>query len=364
MNVLLLTDKLIVGGAETYFCKLENHLAHRNLTFYYGAAEGELQSRLLHQDKFVKLTRHSHRRNYRTLSRFIKKHAIKVIHANSLRMLGYGILLKHFCKWDIQLVYTKHNVTILEKKMPFLFTKLLNTYVKRIITVSQFERDSLVMLGVNPQRIQTIHNGVDLQQFPLKKAGQASPIHVGILARLSDEKNHELFIEIAEKMKDDKPFRFFIGGDGPEKDHLQQLITHKRLEDHVVMCGEIKDPEAFIKDMDVMLVTSKREVFPMVVIESMAVGTPVVSIDRGGIKEAVRDGVTGHLIPRHSADLFKEKITQLFSNPRLQSHIVKNSRERVEQDFSLDQMVKKTLQEYLFIAEETKKFSSVVLNKE
>ncbi|MBN8235213.1 glycosyltransferase family 4 protein [Halobacillus kuroshimensis] len=364
MNVLLLTDKLIVGGAETYFCKLENHLAHRNLTFYYGAATGELQSRLLHQDKYVELTRHSHGRNFMTLYRFIKKHSIKVIHANSLRMLGYGILLKHFCEWDIQLIYTKHNVTILEKKMPLLFSKLLNTYVKRIITVSQFERDSLVLLGVNPQRIQTIHNGVDLQQFPFKKAGQTSPIHVGILARLSEEKNHELFIEVAEKMKNERQFRFFIGGDGPEKDYLQQLITRKRLEDQVVMCGEIEHPETFIKEMDVMLVTSKREVFPMVVIESMAVGTPVVSIDCGGIKEAVTDGVTGYLIPQHSADLFKDKITSLFSSTALYSHIVKSSRERVEERFSLDQMVEKTVREYLFITEGTKKFSSVVLNKE
>ena len=64
----------------------------------------------------------------------------------------------------IKVVYTKHNVTILEKKMPILFRYFINKYVNNIITVSEFEKN-LISMHVAEEKIKTIYNGVDIEKF-------------------------------------------------------------------------------------------------------------------------------------------------------------------------------------------------------
>ena len=65
----------------------------------------------------------------------------------------------------MKIVYTKHNVTILEKKMPTLFRYFMNKYVNNIITVSEFEKNNLISIHVAEEKINTIYNGVDIEKF-------------------------------------------------------------------------------------------------------------------------------------------------------------------------------------------------------
>lgn len=140
MNILVITDKLILGGAEMYFCKLENQLQHPNITFYYAAGPGELYEKIKHKEKFSEISRTKHFHNINKLRRLISDRQIDIIHANSLRMVLYCIAVKSFIKKKFRIVYTKHNVTSLEQKNPFIFAHLLNNHVERIITVSEFEK--------------------------------------------------------------------------------------------------------------------------------------------------------------------------------------------------------------------------------
>ena len=104
-------------------------------------------------------------RNIHYLRKEIYKRKIELIHANSLRMVLYAFLLQKFIKRKIKIVYTKHNVTILEKKMPFLFRYVMNKYVNNIITVSEFEKNNLISIHVAEEKVKTIYNGVDIENF-------------------------------------------------------------------------------------------------------------------------------------------------------------------------------------------------------
>ncbi|MBX0357653.1 glycosyltransferase family 4 protein [Halobacillus sp. Nhm2S1] len=347
MNVLLLTDKLSFGGAEIYFCKLENHLEHPDINFYYAAGPGDLQNRIANKDHYVELKRDKHYGNLLKLRKVVKLNGISIIHANSLRMVMYGIALKMMTRKPIKLLYTKHNITWLELKSRRIFSTIMNRFVDRIITVSDFEKNSLLDSGVRKDILKTIYNGVDLEQFIFREKKEGQAFNVGALARLSEEKNLEFFIEIARKCNGMKNVNFVIGGDGPERNKLETLINRYGLSGNVKMLGSINHPEKFIGDMDVMLLTSNREVFPMVVLESMAVGTPIISIDRGGISEALLEGQTGYLVSEHSTEAFHEKILTLFSDSSKQRELSMKARSRVEKEFSLKKMVDETLQEYL-----------------
>ena len=346
MNILLITDKLITGGAETYFCKLENQLQHPNSNFYYSAASGEMQKSIKHKDQFSELSRTKHAQNIKKLREIIIEKQIDMIHANSLRMVLYSILLKKLTKTKVKIVYTKHNVTILEKKIPVVFRFLLNRYVERIITVCDFEKMSLLKIGVKLDKITTVYNGVDLKQFIFQKKEKREGFKIGILGRLSAEKNHALFVEIANKLRDVSSLMFYIAGDGPERQAIQNRIQSYNLAHKIKMVGAVSQPEDFLRDMDLILLTSLREVFPMVILEAMAVGTPIISINIGGIGEAIIDKQTGYLIAEHSVEDIIEKILQIQSEEDMRHQMIENARRKVESEFSLEQMVDQTIKVY------------------
>ncbi|MFC9597767.1 glycosyltransferase family 4 protein [Peribacillus butanolivorans] len=345
-NVLLLTDKLITGGAEMYFCKLENHLKDENMTFYSAAATGELYNQIHNKHQFIPLSLKNHLANLKTLSKEVNQKEIDVIHANSLRMLLYSIAIKKITKRKIKLVYTKHNVTILEKKMPLLFKKVLNQNVDQIIAVSNFEKENLLQFGVKKELIRTIYNGVDVEHFSFQQLQPKETFNVGILARLSKEKNHELFLKIANELQDVPNVMFYIAGDGPEREFVEKMIKDLKLHHKVKLLGNASNPYEFICNMDLLLLTSLREVFPMVVLEAMATGTPIVSVDVGGIKEAVVDHETGVLIPHHSEKEFAEKIRILHDDKGLRQRLGSTARQKVEKSFSLTNMIHSTLETY------------------
>ncbi|WP_433771796.1 glycosyltransferase family 4 protein [Bacillus wiedmannii] len=342
MNILLMTDKLITGGAESYFCKLENNLQCESFTIYTAAGDGELYQSLARKENFILLSRSNHLRNIHYLRKEIYKRKIDIIHANSLRMVLYAFLLQKFIKKKMKIVYTKHNVTILEKKMPILFRYFMNKYVNNIITVSEFERNNLISIHVAEEKIKTIYNGVDIEKFLFQQKKKESIYKIGILARLSKEKNHQLFVKIANVLRKRNDFMFYIAGDGPEKESIMKEIEKYGLQQSVKMLGNISEPHEFIGNMDALLLLSFREVFPMVVIEAMATGTPIVSIDVGGINEAVIDGESGVLISEYCEKEFADALKELQENEEKMNDMRVKARKKAERNFSLTKMVEET----------------------
>ncbi|MGA9287181.1 MAG: glycosyltransferase, partial [Anaerobacillus sp.] len=238
MNVLLITDKLIHGGAENYFCRLENELHNSDLSMFSAAGPGELFSQIKHKENFHNMSRTNHMKNILDIRLLIKKHQIDVIHANSLRMVLYLCFIKIFFRKNknLRILYTKHNITALEKS-PALFSRLINRYVDRIIAVSQFERENLIRTGVKASKVTTVYNGVDLDKFHFRNKMKGENFKVGILARLSEEKNHALFLQIASDLRDINNLMFYIAGDGPERENILKQIEALGIADKVVLVG-------------------------------------------------------------------------------------------------------------------------------
>jgi glycosyltransferase involved in cell wall biosynthesis len=346
MNVLLLTDKLTTGGAEMYFCKLENNLPDGEVTVYTAAGPGELYSHIKRKNRFIELKRSNPLFNFWLVRQLIIRKKIDIIHANSLRAVLLLLFIRITIFRAFHCIYTKHNVTVLERKVPLLMAFLLNNFVTKVITVSHFESENLLGLGVYIQKIITIYNGVDLDQFQYQDKKKSLVFKIGILARISEEKNHGLFIDVANELRHYTNIEFYVAGDGPDFPVIRERIKDLNLEDKISLVGNSEYPEKFIHEMDVLLLTSKREVFPMVVLEAMAVGTPMISIDKGGIKEAIIDNETGILISDHSVETFCTKIKELKENSSLRLKLIQKARDKVMKEFSLNQMVDLTYQEY------------------
>jgi glycosyltransferase involved in cell wall biosynthesis len=163
-------------------------------------------------------------------------------------------------------------------------------------------------LGHPPEKVQIIHNGVDVRRFvpvagrdPVLAAelgvGPDDPV-VGIFAALRPEKDHSSLLRAFRQVLDEEPeARLLIVGDGTQRAVLEKLAAELGVAGQVVFAGARPDVPALLGLVDVVVLSSYTECFPMAVLEAMACGVPVVCSAVGGIPEMVEDGVTGRLVP-------------------------------------------------------------------
>src|SRR5262249_31013234 len=135
---------------------------------------------------------------------------------------------------------------------------------------------------------------------------------VGAAGRLSREKGFERFVEAAASVRRALPGAgFVLFGDGPRRDAIRRHIPQHELEGCFVLAGFRDDVQRFLPWLDVAVSSSYTEGLPLVVLEAMAAGVPVVATAVGGTPEAVLEGVTGHLVAPGDAAAIANRIVGL-----------------------------------------------------
>lgn len=183
-----------------------------------------------------------------------------------------------------------------------------------------------------------IHDAIDIEQaFPDRADARRRlglpldvPI-VGTIGRFTEEKDHDTLLRAARRLVDRQPRALVaIAGYGPLHDRLLQQCDRLDLAGHVRFLGEITDPYAFNAAVDVFVLTSRWEGFPVVILEAMAAGRPVVSTRVGGIAEAVEQGRSGFLSePGDDAGL-AAAMAQLVADETLRARLGAAARQDVE----------------------------------
>lgn len=167
-----------------------------------------------------------------------------------------------------------------------------------------------------------IENGIDVHETKNKAENQEvelpvnEKIKVGLIGRLNRVKNPRLFVEIQKKLNEDKVdnYIFYIVGDGPLKSEILNLISTSNLQEKVIMTGFISWIEAFINSMDIILITSDHEGLPMVLLEAMALETPVITTAVGGIPQVIGNGMYGTMINDDYLNTFVRKLKDYLDN--------------------------------------------------
>lgn len=195
-----------------------------------------------------------------------------------------------------------------------------------------------------PSKLVTIYNGIDVIPDPseeqvraLRAELQAHPDTplVGIVGRLSLEKDHRTFLDAARFVLNRRPdVRFLIVGGGPLRRQIEADVQRWGLTGSVKVLGERKDALAIIRLLDVLVLTSRSEGFPNVLLEAAAVGTAVVTTSAGGAAEVVEDGRTGFVVPCRNSWAVGECVLQLLTKPDMRSRFVDAGRRRAETLFA------------------------------
>jgi glycosyltransferase involved in cell wall biosynthesis len=210
-----------------------------------------------------------------------------------------------------------------------------------------------VQLGVPRGRIRTILNGIPLDRYvrsasrPLRAdLGLASdePL-IGVVGRITPWKGQELFLRIAEQwIASGRAGRFVIIGrafneDAPFEQRLRRQIADGPLQGRVSMVPFQSDISAALSSLDVLLHTSlKPEPFGRVLIESMAVGTPVVAAGAGGVAAILTQEVDGLVVPPGDVPAYLSALRRLLDDRAGARLLAERARKTVQSRFSLDRV--------------------------
>ena len=198
-------------------------------------------------------------------------------------------------------------------------------------------------------KVRIIPNGIDVERFSPRPVDEAlrreiglrpgAPV-AGIVARLRSEKNVELFLDVANKIRREMPAtQFLIIGDGPDRAALEERSRALGLADRVRFVGNRADVPELLALMDVFVLTSHIEASPVSILEAFAMGKPVVATQVGSVAEAVRDGENGFLAPAGDGDALAARTVELLQNPATAAAMGKKGREFVVEQASVDVMV-------------------------
>ena len=173
-------------------------------------------------------------------------------------------------------------------------------------------------------------------------------ILVGIVGRLTEIKNHQMFLNSVARLKGQTGMRFVVIGDGSLRESLEKQARSLGVESEVIFTGGRRDPEYFYPALDIVALTSLNEGTPLTLIEAMANARPVVATSVGGVVDLLGDVVEdgpyqvcerGIRVPTGDEGAFAAALSRLAADRQLQSELGARGREFVERIYRKERLI-------------------------
>lgn len=209
----------------------------------------------------------------------------------------------------------------------------------RIICISEHCRSQLMALS-DPghwNKMDVVHCGVDLDRYSFRcRSRDGQPLHVVTVGRLVPEKGHGILLRAIARLRGyGVDATLTLVGAGPELGRLTGLARQLRLESSVVFAGAVGQDElpGLLRSADVFALASFSEGLPVVLMEAMASGVPVVATAIAGIPELIENERNGLLVAPGREDQMADAIRTIAENPGLAECLAKQARATVEAQF-------------------------------
>lgn len=251
--------------------------------------------------------------------------------------------------------------------LPYLLTdpsqqdeyRKTSAVLARLICVSDAVGESHCSAGIDPALVKTIHNGVAPHQPFRSRAALRGEWGVGdapvllMVGRLAEQKGHALLLDALPAVRAAHPdVVVLLAGDGPLLIPTARRISAKGLAGSVRMLGNRSDVADLMMLADLLVLPSAFEGLPLVALEAMAAGLPVVATIAPGNAEAIEDGVTGRLAAADAAS-FADAIVAMFADRDKLATIGTAAIDRQQARFSADRMIAETRAVYAGVQDRT-----------
>ena len=228
----------------------------------------------------------------------------------------------------------KKNITDLyEKRLLFERYKDCNN---NFIAISKDTKDyfTKVIPPALKQNIFLLSNAIDFKRFHFAKRGKPKSdkiIHAICVGSLVNKKNQAFLIPIISYLKS-KGYvcKIDVLGDGPNRESLQTQIDSNNLNEEITLHGNVKNVEEFMRNTDFYIHTATYEPFGLVLLEAMASGLPVISLDGKGNRDIVEHQKNGYIFQEQNAEQFGSILIDLIENHELYETISLNAQKHSE----------------------------------
>ncbi|MCL3819370.1 glycosyltransferase family 4 protein [Aeromicrobium wangtongii] len=226
--------------------------------------------------------------------------------------------------------------------------------VDRVITVSRWQRASYEKMGVLPQRMVTVPNGVHPRTWAPGRSAARSELGLGpdqpvviTVGRLTVMKGHRYLVDAVPLLLRRFPdLVVVIVGEGHLRSALEEQAERLGVAHAVRFVGHRADARGLLDAADVFVLPSRHEGMPLAALEAMDAGLPVVGTRVIGTSEAVADGISGRLVPPGRPAALAVALDELLSEPALRRRMAAAGRQRFEELFTADRMARRTAEVY------------------
>lgn len=194
--------------------------------------------------------------------------------------------------------------------------------------------------GWPAEHLAKVSSGVDLNRLSPGRRPKglvdkyridAAELVVGFSGRFSEEKAPDIFIEVANLCWECKNLRFVMTGAGPLSESILKKVQALPTGVHFEFAGLVDDVDQYLALYDVLILPSRIDGRPLVVMEALACGVPVIASDVGGLPDLVSDGHNGYLVPPADAKTIADRIVRLAEDRPLLAKLKEGARTMAEE---------------------------------
>ncbi len=341
ISVVFYTDASEVGGAELSLGNLLSALSPRIEATVVGTSEAVVAKVAAHCPRastlvLAPIPGFTHLTAMLEHFRAFRRVRPDVLHVNlnatgaSPWALAMGIAVP-----GVRVIAVEHLAHPIRRARRRMLARLLSGRLAAHVAVGQrAARDVARYLGRPERSVRTIHNGVpDVELEAPPRPSESSVI--GSIGRLDGQKAYDVLVRALPQLPD---VTAVVIGEGEERGRLEELADSLGVADRLLLPGWSDEPRQQLRTFDVFVLPSRVEGLPLVLVEAMLAGVPVVATDVGSVAEAVVDGSTGLLVPPGDTDALVEAIASLLGDPGLRREMGARGRERALELFSVAAM--------------------------
>ncbi|MDP2923095.1 MAG: glycosyltransferase [Candidatus Omnitrophota bacterium] len=360
LNVLFVVPYLLTGGAERVVINLAKGLDRRkfNPIVCCLTTRGELAEEL--ENNGIRVIVLGKKGKFdisviRKLAAVIRENDIDIINTHLWGANFWGRIAAKKAGVKV-IIATEHNEDVWKSGLFLMLDRWLVRSTDKIIAVSNKVKEFYVGKGIPEEKIEVIYNGVESkslagyeslagsirEEFGIKK----DEIVLAIIGRLVPQKGHRYLFEAVSALDGQYKVKVIVVGDGPLLRSLRSQVARLKLQEKVIFTGLRKDVKEILGITDILVMPSLREGLPMVALEAMAAGVPIIAAKVGGIPEIITDCQNGLLVDSENSKEISQAIRRLVQDRALLQKLGKNARHTFENGFTNEIMLEKTEQLY------------------
>lgn len=292
--------------------------------------------------------------DWRVLPRMLnlcRKHKVAIWHGHDYKSNLIGLILRRF--WPMRLLTTVHGWVHHTERTPLYYAidRFCLPRYDCVLAVSEDLKQRSFECGVRAEKCHLIENAIDTDEFMRKRnrleaQNELSLKHydfvIGGVGRLSPEKGFDVLVQsIAQLRHKGVNTALLLVGEGEQQPSLESLARSLGIRDSVYFPGFQSDLRPYYEAMDVFALSSFREGLPNVILEALAMETPVVATRIAGIPRVIEDGRNGLLVEPNSVEELTSALVRFVDEKGLSRRLASEGRRTIEERYSFTRRMDK-----------------------